>query len=81
MRITIETPYGPIQSSVLDEATFIEIAEAITKHFAKAKSLTLPTDAGPVFIPDGVLRKCVFRFPMVSTSASKATAKRSKTRR
>lgn len=76
MRITIETPYGPIQSSDLDEDTYTDIAEAITQHLAKAKSLTLPTDAGPIFIPDTVLKRCVFRFPPVAEKAGKRGTKR-----
>lgn len=76
MRITIETPYGPIQSSDLDEGTYADIAEAITKHLSKAKSLTLPTESGHVFIPDTVLKHCVFRFPAVTEKAAKRGAKR-----
>lgn len=76
MRITIETPYGPVQSSDLDEDTYSDIAEAITKHLSKAKSLTLPTDSGPVFIPEAVLKQCVFRFPAVTEKAGKQSAKR-----
>jgi len=65
MRITIDTPYGPIISAELTDEECRELRDNITSDLEEIRYLSFATDEGPVLVPGAVLRQCLIRFPKV----------------